>query len=172
MHEAEMRKSEHGLEPATDGWFVLNVADAVGWSRKEGVRHVIFESDDCEFPHFGITLVVLEKDVPNCLYHREDRQEGFLVLDGEPLLLIEGEERRLKRWDYVHFPPDATHVCVGPGVVLMIGDRSPDEQVHYPVSALAAKYGASVAEPSDDPKEAYPAAGWSRAWKQVGMAWP
>jgi uncharacterized cupin superfamily protein len=167
-----MESREHGLEPATDGWFILNAADAVGWSRKEGATHVFFESDDSEFPHFGIGIAQLAADVPNCLYHREDRQEGFLVLEGEPLLLIEGEERRLKQWDYVHCPPDAEHVVVGPGTVLMIGDRSPDEKVHYPVSELAGKYGASAVEPSDDPKEAYPAAGWSRDWKPVKMPWP
>jgi uncharacterized cupin superfamily protein len=172
MREAKMNETEHGREPATDGWFVLNAADCVGWSRKEGVAHLFFESDQAEFPHFGIGIARLAAGVPNCLYHREDRQEGFLVLEGEPLLLIEGEERRLKQWDYVHCPPDAEHVVVGPGVVLMVGDRDKDEKVHYPVSELAAKYGASAVEPSDDPKEAYPAAGWSRDWKPTRLPWP
>ena len=172
MHEAKLEKTDAGLTPATDGWFVVNVGEVAGVTRREGAIHTRFETEATDFPHFGINVVVLDDGVPNCLYHREDRQEGFLVLDGDPLLLVEGEERRLRKWDYVHFPPETEHVCVGPGVVLMIGDRSPDEKVHYPVSELAAKYGASAVAPSDDPKEAYPAAGWSRDWKEVRMPWP
>jgi uncharacterized cupin superfamily protein len=172
MREAEMERTEAGLRPASDGWFVVNVADAVGETRRAGAVHASFEAGEHEFPQFGINVAVLEEGVANCLYHRENMQEAFLVLDGAPLLVIEGEERRLRRWDFVHCPPGATHVFVGPGVVLMVGTRSRDEKVHYPVSELAAKYGASAASASDDPKEAYPAAGWSRDWRPVTMPWP
>jgi hypothetical protein len=34
----------------------------------------------------------------------------------------------------------------------MIGGR-PDEPIHYPVSEIAAKYGASVAKDTDEPDE-------------------
>ena len=44
----------------------------------------------------GINLAVLEPGQPNCMYHGEDEQEDFLVLSGECLLLVEGEERRLR----------------------------------------------------------------------------
>ncbi|HYH57763.1 MAG TPA: hypothetical protein VD790_00895 [Thermoleophilaceae bacterium] len=172
MREAQMQETNAGREPATEGWFVVNVADAVGWTRKKGVQHAIFESEEFEFPHFAINVAVLDDDVPNCLYHRENLQEDFLVLDGTPKVLIEGEERQLRKWDFVHCPPEATHVFVGPGVILMVGARSDREKVHYPVDELAAKYGASASQPSDDPKEAYPAAGWSRDWRQVPMEWP
>jgi len=156
----------------TDGWFVVNVADAVGRTRREGAVSASFEGERHDFPKLGINVTVLEDGVPNCLYHRESPQEAFLVLDGSPLLLIEGEERRLRRWDFVHCPPGATHVFIGPGVILMVGTREPDEAVHYPVDPLAAKHGASAAAPSDDPSEAYPAAGWSRDWRPVPMKWP
>lgn len=172
MREAEMEQTEAGLTPASEGWFVVNVADAMGETRMAGAVQAGFESEAAEFEQFGINVAVLEDGVPNCLYHRESLQEAFLVLDGSPLLLIEGEERRLRKWDFVHCPPGATHVFVGPGVILMVGARDPDEQVHYPVDELAAKHGASAVEPSDDPKEAYPAAGWSRDWKPVTMPWP
>jgi uncharacterized cupin superfamily protein len=167
-----MEQTEAGLRPASEGWFVVNIGDAAGATRREGAVHAPFESASCGFPHFGINVVVLEDGVPNCLYHRENLQEAFLVLDGSPRLLIEGEERRLRPWDFVHCAPDTTHVFVGPGVVLMVGARSADEKVHYPVDELAAKYGASASAPSDDPLEAYPAAGWSRDWKPVPMPWP
>lgn len=167
-----MEQTDAGLWPVAEGWFVLNVADAVGETRREGAIHASFESPKCEFSQFGINVTVLDDGVPNCLYHRESPQEAFLVLDGEPLLLIEGQERRLKKWDFVHCPPGATHVFVGPGVIMMVGTRPEEEKVHYPVDELAQRHGASAVAPSDDPKEAYPAAGWSRDWKPVRMPWP
>lgn len=167
-----METTEAGQRPASEGWFVVNVGDVAGRTRMAGAVMADFENDEHGFPHFGINVMVLEEDVPNCLYHRENLQECFLVLDGEPRLLIEGDERRLRRWDFVHCPPGATHVFVGPGVILMVGARSADEKVHYPVDPLAEKYGASAAAPSDDPKQAYPAAGWSREWRPVRMSWP
>lgn len=172
MREAEMEKTEAGLRPASDGWFVVNVAEAMGETRRPGAVHAFFESERAEFPHFGVNVVVLDDGTPNCLYHRESGQEAFVVLDGAPLLLVEGDERRLRRWDFFHCAPQTEHVLVGPGVVLMIGARLRDEEVHYPVSELAARYGASAAAPSDDPEEAYPAAGWSRSWRPARMPWP
>ena len=49
------------------------------------------------------------------MYHREDAQEDFLVLSGECLLIVEGEERPLKAWDFVHCPAWTEHVFVGAG---------------------------------------------------------
>ena len=172
MQEAKLEKTDAGLRPTSEGWFVVNVADAVGETRRAGAIQAPFEGAQFQFPHMGINVCVLEDGAPNCLYHRESPQEAFLVLDGEPLLLVEGQERRLERWDFFHCPPGTEHVFVGPGVILMIGTRPADETVHYPVSELAGKYGASAVAPSDDPKEAYPAAGWSREWKPVKMPWP
>lgn len=167
-----MEQMESGVRPASEGWYVVNVADTAGWTRRKGTIYAPFEGPANEFPHFGLNVTILEDGAPNCLYHRENLQEAFLVLDGEPLLIVEGEERRLRKWDFVHCPPDTNHVFVGPGAILMIGSRSPDEEVHYPVDETAAKYGASVPEPSDDPREAYPSAGWSREYKPVRMPWP
>ena len=95
---------------------------------------------------------------PNCMYHGEGAQEDFLVLSGECLLLVEGEERRLKAWDFVHFPAWAEHVVVGAGTgpcaILMVGSRA-DEGVLYPVSELAQKHGAGVEVETGKPPEAY-----------------
>jgi uncharacterized cupin superfamily protein len=167
-----MKQTEAGLGPVSEGWYVVNVAETAGSTRREGAIHASFESPANAFTQFALNVVILDDGVPNCLYHRESNQEAFLVLDGTPLLLIEGEERRLRRWDFVHCPPGATHVFVGPGAILMIGGRDPDEQVHYPVDELAGRHGASAVAPSDVSKEAYPAAGWSRDWKPATMPWP
>jgi uncharacterized cupin superfamily protein len=114
---------------------------------------------DFFFPQFGINVSVLEPVNPNCLYHSESQQEAFLVLSGECRLLVEGAKRILRPWDFVHCPAGTEHVFVGagdgPSVVLMVGARSKDEQLLYPVSELAARYNASAEEETPDPKQAY-----------------
>ena len=80
------------------------------------------------------------------------------MLSGECTLIVEEQERPLRQWDYFHCPADTSHVMVGDGdgpcAILMIGSR-PDERILYPVSELAAKYGASAAKETDVPDEAY-----------------
>ena len=49
------------------------------------------------------------------MYHWEADQEDFLVVAGDALLIIEGEERPLRQWDFVHCPPNAKHTIVGAG---------------------------------------------------------
>ena len=93
------------------------------------------------------------------MYHGEDTQEGFLVLAGECLLLVEGEERRLRAWDFFHCPSWTEHVMVGAGdgpcVVVAVGARRPDSKVIYPRNEVAASHGASVPATTDSGKEAY-----------------
>ena len=95
---------------------------------------------------------------PACYYHGENEQEDFLVLSGECLLLIEGEERRLKAWDFVHCPAWTEHVFVGAGdgpcAVLAVGTRLRDDVV-YPESGLAQRHGAGVGHETRNPREAY-----------------
>ena len=159
MPEAPLADSGSGLAPAGDGWFVVNVSDAEWWVSKAFGSGTGFESEDFPFPRFGINLSVLEPGKSNCLYHSESQQEAFLVLSGECKLLVEGEERPLRQWDFVHCPAGTEHVFVGAGdepcVVLMVGERSQDEQLFYPESELAAQYGASSEEATPDPKQAY-----------------
>ena len=42
-----------------------------------------------------------------------------------------------------------------PCAVLMVGARSEDEHIRYPASDFAARYGASVANETSEPDEAY-----------------
>jgi uncharacterized cupin superfamily protein len=162
--EAPLGDGGSGLAPAGDGWFVVNVRDAEWWTSENGARQPSgskcnFESQKFEFPQFGIRLHVLQPGEPNSLYHSESQQEAFLVLSGECKLLVEGEERLLRPWDFVHCPAGTEHVFVGAGdrpcVILMTGARSENEQVLYPVSELAGRYGASAASETPDPKQAY-----------------
>jgi uncharacterized cupin superfamily protein len=162
--EARLEDSGSGLAPASEGWFVVNVRDAQWLTSENGEKRpsgseCSFESDAVEFPQLGIRLHVLEPGEPNGLYHSENQQEDFLVLSGECVLLVEGEERRLQPWDFVHSPPWTEHIFVGAGegpcVILMVGSRSGEWQVRYPVSEVAARHGASADEETSDPRQAY-----------------
>ena len=148
----------------SDGWFVVNVRDAEwltteGGEQKTSGSECSFEPPGTEFQQIGIRLHVLQPGEPNGLYHRENQQEDFLVLDGECLLLVEGEERRLAAWDFVHCPPGTEHIFVGAGdgpcTILMVGARTMPWKVVYPVSELAARHDASVAQETASPEEAY-----------------
>jgi uncharacterized cupin superfamily protein len=159
MPEAQLQDSGSGLAPAEDGWFVVNAGDAEWWTSKSFGSGCVFESEQAEFPQLGINISVLEPGKPNCLYHSEGVQEDFLVLSGECKLLVDGEERVLRPWDFFHCPAGTQHVFVGAGdepcVVLMAGVRPEQEQLLYPASELAARYGASAEEDTPDPKQAY-----------------
>ncbi|HEX9416970.1 MAG TPA: cupin domain-containing protein [Gaiellaceae bacterium] len=158
--EARLEETGSGLAPATDGWFVVNVRDTAWYTHRGAFgSRCGFESREAPFPQLGINIRVLEPARPNCLYHRESLQEDFLVLAGECILLVNEEERRLEAWDFVHMPPGVEHVFVGAGdgpcVILMTGARSPEEELFYPVSELAGRYGASADSGTESPDEAY-----------------
>jgi uncharacterized cupin superfamily protein len=160
MEEARLVGTEGGLEPEGDGWFVVNVRDACWWRHQAFGAVCRFESREAmPFPDLGVNIRVLQPGQPNCRYHGESAQEALLVLDGECLLLVEGEERRLRAWDFVHLPAWTEHVVVGAGegpcAVLMVGARKPDQALLYPVSELALRHGAGVERETTEPSEAY-----------------
>lgn len=140
-------------------WFVKNVRDARWAVHDKFGAAGSFEPEPGAFEQLGINIRVLEPGQPNCLYHRENLQEDFLVLAGEPLLLVDGEERPLRPWDFVHMPPEVDHVFVGagdgPSVILMVGARSEDEKLFYPVVEVAQKHDAAAEQDTPSPEEAY-----------------
>ena len=161
MNEAKLEQTEHGLVPKGPGWYVVNARE-VPWSGAEGRGAYSDLEAEPEFEQYGVHLVTLAPGEAMAMYHWEADREDFLVLAGEPVLVIEGEERALRRWDFVHCPPGASHVIVGAGdsqcLVLAMGarDRStgPDWGA-YPADETAAKHGASVEQETTEPKEAY-----------------
>jgi uncharacterized cupin superfamily protein len=171
--EAPLEDGGSGLAPAADGWFVVNVRDVEWWTSKTFGSACRFESNEASFRQLGLNLRILEPGKPNCLYHSENLQEAFLVLAGECRLLVEGEERLLRAWDFFHCPEGTEHVFVGAGdgpcVILMAGARTPDEQLLYPVSELAARYGASAEEETPDPAQAY--ASYERPERKRPESW-
>jgi uncharacterized cupin superfamily protein len=174
--EAQLEDFGSGLTPVTQGWFVVNVRDAEWWNSERRGARCGFENEygdaPVEFAQLGINLTVLEPGETG-LYHAEENQEAFLVLSGECTLLVEDDERRLQPWDFFHAPPWTRHAFVGVGegpcVILMVGSRS-GPGVHYPVSELAARYGASVAEETSDWRQAYATVGRFR--RERPPNWP
>src|SRR5665213_2972434 len=112
--EAKMRKTDHGLIPEGAGWYIFNASEAAWKTNKKFGEFCCFEGD-VRFEQYGINIHIVHPGQPSCHYHGEDDQENFLVLKGQCKLLIEGEERLLKEWDFVHCPKWAKHVFVGAG---------------------------------------------------------
>ena len=96
------------------------------------------------------------------MYHRATDQEDFLVLTGEALAIVEGQERPLRQWDFVHCPPGTSHVIVGAGerpcVVLAVGARDRSTGADwgaYTVAKAAVRHGAGVDQETTEASEAY-----------------
>jgi uncharacterized cupin superfamily protein len=175
VREASAEDTPYGRYIRSDGWFVLNLTEALAVRNDEkGGAVYPLEGEAAPFGDFGVNVRVLWPGVPNGLYHDESGQEGFLVLAGECTLIVDEQERTLKQWDYFHCPPKTPHIFVGAGdgpcAILMIGLRPDPESLHYPVSQVAAKYGASAAEETDDPYKAY--AGWPGEYQPLRLPWP
>jgi uncharacterized cupin superfamily protein len=170
VERAHMEKVDSGLAPVSDGWFVVNVRDAAWLTNDAFGARCVFEGDKPvlrgrpdlavhRFVDVGFTLQVVQPGQPSGLYHVESNQEDFLVLAGECLLLVEGEERPLQAWDFVHCPPGTAHVFVGTGdtacVIFMTGGRTREKDTVYPRSELARRHCAGVDAETRSPFEAY-----------------
>jgi uncharacterized cupin superfamily protein len=175
VNEASSEETPYGRYITSDGWFVLNLGDALAvQNEQKGGATYPLESRDHPFADVGVRVTVLPPGQPNALYHSEGVQEGFFVLSGECTLIVEEEERPLRQWDYFHCPAGTHHIIVGAGdrpcAILMLGARPEVETLHYPVSDVAAKYGASSAKDTDVPDEAY--ADWPGDYAPLRLPWP
>jgi uncharacterized cupin superfamily protein len=163
--EAPLEQTEHGLVPKSEGWFVINAREAP-WIDREG-RGVVsrFEGfeGEADFSQLGINIRVLGPGEPMSMYHWEADQEDFLVISGEALAIVEGEERPMRPWDLLHCPAGTNHVIVGAGVgpCILIAVGARDESVDspdwggYPVDEAALRHGAGVEKETSDAEEAY-----------------
>jgi uncharacterized cupin superfamily protein len=158
--ELEPTPGDSGLVPEGEGWYVLNARDARWWQRQGLGRWCHLDSEP-PFPQLGFRIAVLRPGEPNGMYHRESGEEDFLVVSGECVAIVEGEERRLGPWDFVHCPPMTDHIFVGAGeglcVIVMVGARTPEDEIVYPVNETAARHGASVERETRSVEEAYAA---------------
>jgi uncharacterized cupin superfamily protein len=160
--EAQIDSSEHGLVPTGEGWFVLNAREA-RWRHGKGRGAWCDFEGAQDWTQLGLNIQVFEPGETMGMYHWEADQEDFLVLAGEALLIVEGEERPLRRWDFVHCPPETNHVIVGAGdgpcIVLAVGARERStgpEWGGYTVDETALRHGVGVEKETSDADEAYP----------------
>ena len=161
--EAELKRTPGGgLVPASPGWFVLNARDARWWDKPgQGYSLPLTGTDEYEaetfFPMLGMSIRVMHPGEPSTTYHWETEQEDFLVLSGEAILIVEGEERPLKQWDFVHCPPETRHAFVGAGdgpcVLLCASSRQFQKDGpwgFYCADETAARYNAAPPEDTQD----------------------
>lgn len=157
--EARIDQADSGLLPADDGWFILNLAE-IGWATVPGGGiWCVFEAPTAPSTRLGIGVHILHPGETPGFYHAETEQEGFLVLSGECIAIVEGQERRMQAWDYLHCPPGTAHITVGAGggpcAILMVGTRSSEEATQYLPDPTAARHGAAVGVATDSAGEAY-----------------
>jgi uncharacterized cupin superfamily protein len=165
--EARLEQTDAGLVPASEGWFVMNARGArwidqpgrgfnlplTGWDEHEAEAY---------FGMLGMAIRVLEPGKPSSTYHWETEQEDFLVLHGEAILIVEGEERTVTQWDFVHCPPETKHAFAGAGdgpcVLLCMSSRQFQKNGpwgYYCADDTAARYNASSPEDTQDGSVAY-----------------
>jgi uncharacterized cupin superfamily protein len=161
VREAPLEPTETGLVPVGEGWFVLNARDAC-WLHRDGRSASCEFEGETEFAQVGIFLRMLGPGEPMGMYHWEADQEAFLVLSGEALLLVEGEERPLRQWDFFHCPVGTKHIIVGAGdapcVLLAVGAREHQGGAGwggYSVDEAALRHDAGVEEETTDAARAY-----------------
>ena len=159
--EAELDNVDYGLVPTGSGWYVLN-AQKAAWFDKKGRGFAAALECRSNFDQLGVSLYVLQPGEPMAMYHWETDQEDFLVVSGEALLIVESEERPLRRWDFVHCPPQTKHVIVGAGsgpcLVIAVGARarsSESDSLGFTVDEVAKRHRASVVADTMDGGIAY-----------------
>ena len=161
--EAAPEETEHGLVAKGDGWYVLNACES-RWYYVEGRGAFCDFEGDKDFAQLGLNVQVLGPGEAMAMYHWEADQEDFLVVAGEALLIVEGEERPLRTWDFVHCPPNTEHTIVGAGsgpcIVVAVGAREHQDGPDwggYTVDDVALRHGAGVEQETNVPDEAYAA---------------
>lgn len=156
--EARLEETPTGKRPSGPGWFVVNAREAPWYALEGAGKSTDFEPADHRFEQLGINIHVLEPGEPSGRYHAEQAQEGFLVISGECRLIVEGEERTMRAWDFFHCPPGTHHIIVGAGegpcTVVMVGHR-PDGEIDYAADRRAVTYNAAAPSPTNDSREAY-----------------
>ncbi|MFL5921681.1 MAG: cupin domain-containing protein [Gaiellaceae bacterium] len=170
--ELPLRETKFGLVADGDGWFVINARESRWRDTGHFGRFCDFEGKR-PFRQLGVNISVLQPGQAIGHYHRERAQEGFLVLSGECLLLVEGKERTLRAWDFFHCPGGTAHAIVGagdgPAVVLAVGGRGGRKGLVYLVDELARAHDAGVEQETTSPSEAYNAfSDWKRCRYEEG----
>jgi uncharacterized cupin superfamily protein len=149
VSESKLTETERGLVPEGDGWFVLNARDAP-WVHSDRFGSACFFEGEAPFPELGFNVGVIPPGDGTTMYHYENAQEGFLVIAGEGIVIVEGEERPVRAWDYFHCPAGTPHAMVASGeepmVVVSVGVRPKEHATVYPVDETAQHHRLGVDE--------------------------
>ena len=182
--EAELEQTDVGVVPRSVGWFVLNVRDGRWYDKPEqGFSAPLTGDDEYEaetfFPMLGMAIRVMNPGDVSTTYHWETEAEDFLVLAGEAIAILEGQERRIGQWDFVHCPPGTKHAFVGAGdrpcVLLCASSRQFQKDGpwgYYCTGETAAKYNAASSQDTQDGSIAYARFPPSRATRYPGGLLP
>ena len=112
-------------------WHIANIRDANWYDEGPFGVSGNFQRDE-HFDEFGFNFAVVWPGQPVAMYHREANQEGFLVLAGECLAIVEGEEHPMRQWDYLHCPAETDHIIVGagdgPAFLIAVGGRTGEQR--------------------------------------------
>jgi uncharacterized cupin superfamily protein len=167
ISEAKLEATDAGLVPASEGWFVVNARDA-RWIEQPGRGHSLpltgvdeYEAETF-FSMLGMAIRVIGPGEPSTVYHWETEQEDFLVLSGEAVLIVEGRERTVRQWDFVHCPPGTRHAFTGAGEGLCVLLCASSRQFQkdgpwgsYCADETAARHNAGSPEDTQDEMVAY-----------------
>jgi uncharacterized cupin superfamily protein len=158
VDEAPLRRTKHGLVADVDGWFVVNARDSRWRDYGPFGKGCDFEGKR-SFKQMGINVTILAPGESLGVYHHERHQEGFLVVSGQCLLIVEGMEKQLRTWDFFHCPGGTAHVLIGagdsPAIVLAVGARGGRKGLVYPVDQVALAHGAGAEQETTNSAEAY-----------------
>ena len=176
--EAQLKDSGSGLAPATEGWFVVNVRDAEWWFADSRGARCSFESE------YGEPAVSSHSSGSTSPYWSQDRAASITqsplrkrsscspgsagcssrarsdaFCPGTSSIRLRGQSTPSWARATGHVPPDG-RCAFGP-------------EARYPVSELAARYGASVEEETSDPAQVYArSSGSAESDRGTGLASP
>jgi uncharacterized cupin superfamily protein len=157
-------------------WFVTSAREAQ-WVEGDTGLYCGFEDERGGdlFARMGLNVRILQPSQAIGMYHSEAGQEDFLVLAGEGLAVVEGEERPLKKWDLLHCEAGVAHMVKATGneplLLACSGARTdePRNGIMYVANDVAATHGISVAADTPDNTIAY--AGYEWRWADYEDGW-
>jgi hypothetical protein len=174
VNEASSEETPYGRYITSDGWFVLNIADALAVRNDEkGGATYPLEPRESPFRDVGIRVPSSRRANRTRSTTPKACRKGFSCSRASARSSWRRTNGRCGSGTTSTVQPVRASVIVGAGdgpcSILMLGAR-PDVEVRYPVSEVAAKYDASAVKDTDDADEAY--ADWPGEYVPVRLSWP
>ncbi|MDP2936901.1 MAG: cupin domain-containing protein [Dehalococcoidia bacterium] len=88
----------------------FNVGEAIEFSEEKRVRKAIFKEASMKIE---MLCYLPGQAIP--LHHHPKEDEVFYIVDGEPLMTVDGEERKLSPNDLMFVPANSKHSISNPG---------------------------------------------------------